>query len=109
MLATGATGAAVPTVAVVMAAGVVARLVTANVNGPPMPPVVIFCTATVAGFAAFVKAQVIWLADRTLVAGIVSTLPLKLPKLAGLPVLLALASLQVADVAVKLPLAVSVS
>ena len=59
MLATGATGAAVPTVAVVMAAGVVARLVTAKVNGPPMPPVVIFCTATVAGLAALVKAQVI--------------------------------------------------
>ena len=42
LLATAATGAAVPTAAVVMAAGVVARLVTAKVKGPPRPPVVIF-------------------------------------------------------------------
>ena len=98
-----------PTVAVVIAAGVVPRFVTAKVNGPPMPPVVIFCTATVAGLAALVKAQVIWLADKTLAAGMVSTLPLNEPKLAGLPVLPALASLHVADVGVKLPLAVSVS
>jgi len=109
VLATGATGAAVPTVAVVIAAGVVPRFVTAKVKGPPMPPVVIFFTATVAGLAAFVKAQVIWLADKTLAAGMVSMLPVNEPKLAGLPVTLALASLQVADVAVKLPLAVSVS
>lgn len=97
-----------PTVAVVIAAGVVARLVTAKVNGPPMPPVVIFCTATVAGFAALVKMQLTWDPGTTLVAGIVSTLPLNVPKLPGLPVFAALLSLQVAVVGVKLPLAVSV-
>ena len=109
LLATGAAGAAVPTVVVVMDAGVVARLVTAKLNGPPSPPVVIFCTATDAGFAALVKTQLIWLAEITLVEGMLSTLPTSVPKLAGLPVLAPLTSLHIAEVGVKLPLAVSVN
>lgn len=38
----GVVGAAVPTVAVVIAAGTAARFETAKLNGPPSPPVVIF-------------------------------------------------------------------
>lgn len=42
VLAAGVVGVGVPTLAVVMAAGVEAKFVTANVNGPPIPPVVVF-------------------------------------------------------------------
>jgi len=44
--------------------------------------------------------HVIWAAGRTLVAGTVSTLAARLPKLAGLPVKLALASVHDAEVCV---------
>ena len=108
IFATGEVGAATPTVDVVMLAGAALRLVTAKLNGPPSPPVVIFCTATVADFAVLVKTQVICAACTILAAAIVSTLPDKVPKLAGLPVVPALASLHVAAVAVKLPFAASV-
>ena len=94
--ATGATGAAVAAAVVVIEAGAAARLFTAKVKGPPKPPVVIFCTATVAGFAALVKVQVILAAGKTVAAGMVRTCPLNVPKLAGFPVIEALASVQVA-------------
>lgn len=58
-MAAGATGVAVLADVVVMAAGFDARLVAANVNGPPMAPEVILRTATVAGLGVFVKVQAI--------------------------------------------------
>lgn len=104
----GVFGAAVPTVAVVIEVGAEARLETAKLNGPPSPPVVIFWTATVAGLAALVIVQLICAAGKTFAAGTVMTLPVKLPKLAGLPVKLEFASEQLADDAVKLALIASV-
>ena len=59
LIAVGKAGVAVLVDVVVIAAGADARLVTANVNGPPMAPDVIFCTATVAVFGVFVKVQAI--------------------------------------------------
>ena len=96
----GPTGAAVPAAVVVIEAGTVAKLLAAKVNGPPKPPVVIFCTATVAAIAALVKVQVIFAAGKTLAAGMVRACPLNVPKLAGFPVIEALASVQVAVVIV---------
>lgn len=104
----GATGAAVPAVEVVIVAGAVARFETAKLNGPPSPPVVIFCTVTVAGLAVLVIVQLICAAGKTFMAGTVNTPLARLPKLAGLPVKLELASVQDAAVAVKLALAASV-
>ena len=95
-LAMGTVGAAVPAAMVVIEAGAAARLVAAKVNGPPKPPVVIFCTATVAAFAALVKVQVIFAAGKILAAGMVRACPLNVPKLTGFPVMEALASVQVA-------------
>jgi len=99
-IAGGEAGAGVETAVVVMAAGADARFVTVKLNGPPGAPVVVFCTATVAGFAVLVNEQLICAAGNILAAGMVSTLPLRLPKLAGLPVAPAFASVQVAEVAV---------
>ena len=64
--------------------------------------------ATVAGLAVLVMMQLICAAGSTFTAGTVNTLPTSPPKLAGLPVKLALASVQVADVALKLLLLPSV-
>ena len=108
LMAAGDVGAGVPAVIVVILAGVEARFATAKVKGPPGAPVVVFCTFTVAGTAALVMVQLSCAAGKTLAAGTVSTLPARLPKLAGLRVKLELASLQVAEVAVKLALAPSV-
>ena len=108
-VARGAAGAAVAAAVVVISAGAAAKLLTAKVNGPPKPPVVIFCTATAAGFAALVKVQVILAAGKTLPAAMVRTLPLKVPKLAGFAVIAELASVQVALEIVKLAFAASVS
>lgn len=108
LAAAGVEGAAVPIVAVVIAVGAEARFETEKLNGPPSPPVVIFCTVTVAGVAVFMIVQLICAAGKTLAAGTVKILPARLPKLAGLPVKLAFASVQLADVAVKLALAASV-
>ena len=108
LIAVGEAGAGVPAVIVVMLAGAEARFATAKVKGPPGAPVVVFRTATVAGIAVLVMMQLICAAGSTLAAGTVSTLPARLPKLAGLPVKPELASLQVAEVAVKLALAPSV-
>lgn len=101
-----------PTVAVVMAAGTAFKLVAVKVKGPPAAPRVIFCTATVAAVAVLnvlVKVQVICAAANTLAAGMVSTLPAKLPKLAAFPVTAEFASVQVALDAVKLVAGVSVT
>ena len=101
-----------PAVAVVMAGGVEFKLVDVNVKGPPAAPNVIFSTATVAAVAVlkvFVKVHEICAAANTLAAGMVSTLPARLPKLPGLPVTAELASVQVALDAVKLVATVSVT
>jgi hypothetical protein len=100
LIAVGATGAGVPAVVVLIAAGAEARLTTVKLNGPPGEPVVVFRMATVAGIAVLVMVQVICAAGSTLAAGTVMTVPVSAPKLAGLPVTTALASLHVADVAV---------
>lgn len=97
----GAAGAGVAAAVVVMAAGAAARLATEKLKGPPATLVETFCTTTVAGMGVLVRTQVMRAACLTLEAGTVSTLPLKLPKLAGLPVKLELASVQDAAVAVK--------
>jgi hypothetical protein len=100
----------VPVLAVVMPAGVDARFVTVNVNGPPADPSVVFCNVTVAAFTfkVLVIVQVICAAATTLAGGTVSTLPMSAPKLAGFPVTAELASVQLAAVAVKFVAGVSV-
>ena len=65
--------------------------------------------ATVGVLAAFVNVQIILANGFRLTAGIVTTLPAKLPKLAGLPVVPEFVSVQVALVMLKLLLAASVS
>jgi hypothetical protein len=104
----GAAGAAVPALDVVMEDGVEAKFETAKLKAPPAAPVVSFCKATVAGIAVLIMLQAICAAGKTLAAGTVKTEPLKLPKVAGFPVKLEFASLQLADVAAKLGLALSV-
>jgi hypothetical protein len=94
-----------------MAAGVEARFVDVNVKGPPADPKVVFCKATVAAVAVltvFVIVQLIFAAASTLTAGMVITLPASVPKLAGLPVIAELASVQVTAEAVKFVAGVSV-
>lgn len=95
---------------VVIAAGGEVRLVEENVNGPPAEPSVVFCTETVAAFtlSVLVIVQVICAAARIFAAGMVSTLPARVPKLAGLPVTAELASVQLAADAAKLVAGVSV-
>jgi hypothetical protein len=107
-IAGGAVGAAEPIIVVVIAAGAEAKFETEKLNGPPSPPVVIFCTATLAGFATLVIVQAICAVGNTLAAGTVKTLPARLPKLAGLPVKLEFPSVHVAEAALKLALAASV-
>lgn len=93
---------------VVMFVGFEARLVAVNVNGPPNEPDVIFCNATVGGLGAFVKVHTIFEKSFKLVAGTVIMLPAKVPKLAGLPVVPELVSVQAPVAKVKLALAASV-
>ena len=69
---------------------------------------VIFWTLTVAGNAELVNTQLICAEGTTFAAGIVSTLPTRPPKPAGLSVTAALASEQLAEVMVKLAFAASV-
>lgn len=93
-----------PALDVVMGAGAKVRLVATNVNGPPAAPMVIFLTATVAAVAVFtvlVRVQRICAAATTFAAGMVTTLPAKVPKLAGFPVTAEFASVQLTDVAVN--------
>lgn len=93
---------------VLIADGAEARLVVAKLNGPPTVFVVVLRTITEAGLAVFVNTQTICADGKTFAAGTVNTLPARLPKLAGLPVKLAFASLHEADVASKRVLAASV-
>ena len=95
----------------VIAAGVEVKLVALKVNGPPAAPVVVFWMATVAVPAVLtvlVNVQVIWAAAKTLAAGMVSTLPAKVPKVPTLPVIAELASVQLAAEAEKFAAGVSV-
>jgi hypothetical protein len=109
VIAVGAAGVGVAGTVVVMAAGAEARFETEKLNGPPNAPVVVLRTATDAGSGVLVNVHVICAAGNTLAAGTVSTLPASVPKLAGFPVKLALASLHVAEVVEKLGLAPSVT
>ena len=87
-------------------------MVAENVKGPPAAPVVIFCKAIVAEvgvLTVLVNVQVICAAAKTLAAGTVKTLPARVPKLAGLPVTAAFASVQLAADAVKFAAGVSVT
>ncbi len=94
---------------VVIFAGFEARFVAVNVNGPPKDPVVIFCSVRVAGLGALVKVQTIFAKSFKLVAGIVMTLPAKVPKVPdGLPDVPELVSVQVPVDRLKLVLAASV-
>ena len=108
-MAVGAAGVAVAVATVVMLAGFDAMFVAVNVNGPPNDPVVIFCKATVAGLGALVKVQTIFEKSFKLTAGTVMTLPASVPKLAGLPVVPELVSVQVPVERLKLVLAASVN
>lgn len=100
---------AVAAAPVVMFAGFAARLVAVNVNGPPKEPVVIFCNVRVAGLGALVKVQTIFAKSFKFVAGTVMTLPAKVPKLAGFPVVPELVSVQAPVDRLKLVLAASVN
>lgn len=104
----GAAGVAVAAAVVVMLAGLDARFVAVKVNGPPNEPDVIFCSVSVAGFGALVNVQMIFAKSFKLVAGTVMVLPDNVPKLAGLPDVPELVSVQVPLLRLKLVLADSV-
>jgi hypothetical protein len=93
-----------------MAGGVDDKLLEVNVNGPPAAPVVIFWTATVGVFAdkLLVITQVICAAATTRAAGIVTTLPVNVPKVPVLPVTAELESVQLTAEMAKLAAGVSV-
>lgn len=93
---------------VVMLPGVEAKFVTVNVNGPPKEPAVVFCNANVGGFGALLNVQTIFANGFRLTTGTVMTLPASVPKLAGLPVVPELVSVQLPLDNVKLLLAASV-
>jgi hypothetical protein len=105
----GAAGVAVLADVVVMAGGVEARFVAMNENGPPKAPAVVFCKVNVAGFGALVKVQMILAKGFKFVAGMVMTLPAKVPKLAGFSVVAEFVSVHVPLDRLKLLLAASVS
>ena len=101
---------AVPVPVVVTAAGApepVAR--RENWSAAATRPVLAsaFCRLRRGALAVLVRLQVICAAARTLAAGMVTVVPANVPKLAGLPVTAALASVQLADVRVKLGSTVS--
>lgn len=91
-----------------MLAGFDARFVAVKLKGPPTEPDVIFCNVSVAGLGALVKVQTIFEKSFRLMAGTVIVLPDKMPKLAGLPVVPELVSVQAPVVKLKLALALSV-
>jgi hypothetical protein len=88
--------------------GVERRFVEVKVNAPPAAPKVIFCTATVGAFTLLVSVHVICAAARMLAAGMVTTFPASVPNVAGLPVTVAFASVQLTDEATKPAAGVSV-
>lgn len=107
----GTAGVAVAAAVVVMFDGAPARFVAVKLKGPPGNPVVIFWIATrgMAGLTILVKRQVICALARTLVAGMVRTLPASVPNVpTGFPDATAFESVQVADEMVKLVAKVSV-
>ena len=108
-MAVGDAGVAVPAATVVILPGFEAMLVAVKVNGPPKEPVVIFCSASVGGLGALVKVQTILAKSFRLTAGTVMVLPASVPKLAGLPVVPELVSVQMPLDRLKLVLAVSVN
>lgn len=107
-MAVGAAGVGVLAATVVMLPGVEAKFVTVNVNGPPKEPAVVFCNANVGGFGALLNVQTIFANGFRLTTGTVMTLPASVPKLAGLPVVPELVSVQLPLDNVKLLLAASV-
>lgn len=84
------------------------KFVALNVNGPPKAPDVIFCNDSVAGLGVLVKVHIIFEKSFKLMAGTVMMFPARVPKLAGLPVVPELVSVQVPLDKVKLVLAASV-
>lgn len=94
---------------VVMAAGPEAKLVAEKANGPPNEPTVVFCSVNVAGLGVLVKVQTIVANGFKLAVGMVMTLPASVPKLAGLPVVPELVSVQLPLAMLKLLLAASVN
>lgn len=108
-MAVGDAGVAVPVATVVILPGFEAMLVAVKVNGPPKEPVVIFCNASVGGLGALVKVQTILAKSFRLMAGTVMVLPASVPKLAGLPVVPELVSVQMPLDRLKLVLAASVN
>lgn len=107
-MAVGAAGVGVAAATVEMFAGLDARFVDVNVNGPPNEPVVVFCKENVAGLGALVNVQTIFAKVFRLTIGTVMVLPARLPKLAGLPLVPAFVSVQPKPDTVKLVLAASV-
>ena len=100
-----------PAVVVEIFAGAPARFVAVKLKGPPGKSVVIFWMATrgMAGLTIFVKVQVICALARILVAGIVRTVPERVPNVPpGLPDAAALPSTQLAEVIEKFVATVSV-
>ena len=108
-MAVGEAGVGVLAATVVMLAGVEAKFVTVNVNGPPNEPAVVFCKANVGGFGTLSNVQMILANGFKFTAGTVMMLPARLPKLAGLPVVPEFVSVQLPLDNVKLVLAASVS
>jgi hypothetical protein len=87
-----------------MSVRVPARFVAEKLNGPPGSTVVTFWMATkgIAGLTILVKVQTSWALARIAVAGIVSTLPARVPMApVVLPDAAALLSTQLAAVIVK--------
>ena len=91
-----------------MLAGLDAKFVAMNVNGPPNEPVVIFCRVNVAGLGVLVKVHMIFAKSFKLTAGTVITLPANEPKLAGFPLVPAFVSVHVPVERVKFAFAASV-
>ena len=94
-MATGATGAATPAVAVVILAGVVARLALAVKVKVPVPPAEIFCTRSTV--RVLVKVQTNFAPPTTFAPGrvMVRVAAAKLPSgVAGLPEMAELRSVQ---------------
>lgn len=96
LIGVGAAGVGVAAAAVVMLAGVATRFVCVKENGPPKPPMVVFCKATRG--RVLVSTQVMSAPATVRAAGMVTTLPVNVPKLAGAPVTPLLASVHVAAV-----------
>lgn len=85
-----------------------ARFVAVKVNGPPNPPDVTFCKASVGGLGALLNVHTIRAKVLKFTTGTVITLPASVPKLAGLPEVAAFVSVHTPLLILKLLLAASV-